>query len=116
MLKRGRRETMEIQRLIACACLAVAATSCSHFHDDIYPTAPTSAPVVGSGRVVTEVRPVSGFTAIAVSGAIQAVVTPGGNDSLEITAEDNIGRAAETGATGEREARPLPPRRQAGSQ
>jgi Putative auto-transporter adhesin, head GIN domain len=93
---------MQIHQLIACTCLAVAATSCSHFHDDIYPTAPTSATVVGSGRVITEVRPVSGFTAIAVSGAVQAVVTPGGNDSLEITAEDNIAPFVETVVTGGR--------------
>jgi len=43
-----------------------------------------------------------GFTAIAVSGAIQAVITPGGNDSLEITAEDNIAPLVETVVAGER--------------
>jgi putative autotransporter adhesin-like protein len=93
---------MQMQQSIACACLAVAAASCSHFHDDMYPTAPTSAAVVGSGRLITEVRAVSGITAIAVSGAIQAVVTPGGNDSLEITAEDNIAALVETVVAGGR--------------
>jgi hypothetical protein len=93
---------MQMQQLIAYACVAVAATSCSHFHDDSYLMAPTSATAVGSGRVITEVRPVSVFTAIAVSGAFQAVVTPGGTDSLEITAEDNIAPFVETVVTGGR--------------
>jgi len=92
---------MQMQQLIACTCLAVAATSCSHFRDDLNPAAPTSATVVGSGRVITEVRPVSRFTAIAVNGAIQAVVMPG-NESLEITAEDNIAPLVETLVTGGR--------------
>jgi len=90
---------MQMQQVIGCACLAVAATSCGHFHDGSYSGGPTSATVLGSGRVITEVRPVSGFTAIAVSGAIQAVITPAGTDSLEITAEDDIAPFVETVVT-----------------
>jgi hypothetical protein len=81
---------MQMQRLIACACLAAASTACGHHDNDLYATRPTPVMIVGSGRVITEQRPVSGFTSIAVSAGIQAVVTLGGNESLEITAEDNI--------------------------
>src|SRR4051794_16643788 len=90
---------MQLQRLIACACLAVAGTACSHFHDDV--TGPTSI-LTGSGRLIAEDRPVSGFTSIAVSGAIRAVVTVGGAESLRIVAEDNIAPAMEAVVAGGR--------------
>jgi hypothetical protein len=44
----------------------------------------------GSGRLVTEARPVGGFDAIAVSSAGQLIVEQAGVESLEITAEDNV--------------------------
>jgi hypothetical protein len=46
--------------------------------------------VTGSGELVTESRPVRGFTAVSVSGAGQVIVQQTGVESLEITAEDNV--------------------------
>jgi hypothetical protein len=45
---------------------------------------------VGSGHVVTESRPVRGFTAVAVSGAGHVIIEQTGVESLQVTAEDNI--------------------------
>jgi hypothetical protein len=45
---------------------------------------------VGSGDVVTESRPVQGFSEVAVSGAGHLIVEQTGVESLEVTAEDNI--------------------------
>jgi len=83
-----------MHRLIACVCLAVAGMACNHYHDGVLSTGP-SAILVGSGRLITEERPVNGFTSIAVSGAVRAVVTVGGTESLQITAEDNIAPVVE---------------------
>ncbi len=44
----------------------------------------------GSGEVVTESRPVGGFTGVAVSGAGRLIIEQTGVESLEITAEDNL--------------------------
>jgi len=44
----------------------------------------------GSGRLVTESRPVRGFTAVAVSGAGHVIIEQTGVESLQVTAEDNI--------------------------
>ncbi len=44
----------------------------------------------GSGRLVTESRPVGGFTAVAVSGAGHVIIEQTGVVSLQVTAEDNI--------------------------
>jgi hypothetical protein len=46
--------------------------------------------VVGSGKVVSETREVSGFTSVLVSGSGRAEITIGDSDSLVIEAEDNI--------------------------
>jgi hypothetical protein len=81
---------MQMQRAIACAWLAAAGMACGHYQDHVNPAGPTPVVLVGSGRVITEPRPIGDFTTIVVSGAIEAVVTVGGNESLEITAEDNI--------------------------
>jgi hypothetical protein len=81
---------MQTQRLIACVWLAAASTACGYYHDHVNPAAPTPGLLIGSGRVITEPRPIGEFTTILVGNAIEAVVTVGGNESLEITAEDNI--------------------------
>jgi len=83
-----------MHRLIACVCLAAAGMACNHYHDGVLSTGP-SAILVGSGRLITEERPANGFTSIAVSGAVRAVVTVGGTESLQITAEDNIAPVVE---------------------
>ncbi len=46
--------------------------------------------VRGSGKVVSETRPVSGFTSVAVMCAGDVKITQGDTDSLVIEAEDNI--------------------------
>lgn len=46
--------------------------------------------IQGSGRVVTEIRPVAGFHGILASGAGRVVVERTGREALRITAEDNI--------------------------
>jgi hypothetical protein len=90
-----------MHRLIACVCLAAAGMACSHYHDSGLSTGP-SAILIGSGRLITEERPVNGFTAIAVSGAIRATVTVGGRESLQITADDNIAPVVEAVVAGGR--------------
>lgn len=80
---------MQIQRFMVCACIAAASTACGHFQDATTTTGP-SLLLVGSGRLITEERPVGGFTSVSASGAIRLVVTFGGTESLQIIAEDNI--------------------------
>jgi hypothetical protein len=46
--------------------------------------------IVGSGRVVTESRPVAGFSTISVSAAARVVIVQSDIESLSVTAEDNI--------------------------
>jgi hypothetical protein len=58
----------------------------SHSHGTIWPT----DTIVGSGHVVTESRPVSGFSAISVSSAARLVIVQSDVESLSVTAEDNI--------------------------
>jgi hypothetical protein len=64
--------------------LAVSACDVDDFcgpHDDH---------VVGSGRVVTEVRPVASFDAVSLSGVGRLFIQQTGSESLEVTAEDNV--------------------------
>jgi hypothetical protein len=49
-----------------------------------------TGPATASGEVVTESRPVEGFTAVSVSGAGRLIVQQTGVESLEITAEDGL--------------------------
>jgi hypothetical protein len=49
-----------------------------------------SAGVVGSGRVITETRPVSGVSAVSLGGVGELTIVQGEPESLEIEAEDNI--------------------------
>src|SRR5262245_56074485 len=81
---------MQMQRSMACAGLAAVSMACSYYQNPVNPAGPTPFLLVGSGRVITEPRPVGDFTTILISSSIEAVVTVGGNGSLEITAEDNI--------------------------
>jgi hypothetical protein len=46
--------------------------------------------VHGSGNVLTEARPVSGFDQISVSGAGELTLTQGDEETLTIEAEDNL--------------------------
>ena len=67
------------------AVLALSMTACNQIQ--ISSGANT---VVGSGKVISENRPVSGFTSVLVSGSGQADITIGDKESLVIEAEDNI--------------------------
>lgn len=58
-------------------------------HDGDFTTMPTPA-IVGSGHFVSESRPLQAVTRLVTSGGLQATVSPGGPESLDITAEDNI--------------------------
>ena len=46
--------------------------------------------VRGSGTLITESRPVSGFNAVQLDGAGRLVITQGASESLEIRADDNL--------------------------
>ncbi len=45
---------------------------------------------VGSGRVITETRPVSNFDSLSLSGIGEVIITQGDSESLTVEAEDNI--------------------------
>jgi len=46
--------------------------------------------VAGSGTIVTQTRPVTGFTKVSLSGTGQLVIEQSGSESLAITADDNL--------------------------
>lgn len=46
--------------------------------------------VRGSGEMISEIRPVSGFNAIRLDGFGRVVITQGASESLEIRADDNL--------------------------
>jgi putative autotransporter adhesin-like protein len=84
-----------MQRLIPIGATLLAsglAAGCSNYHGD-YHTMPGTEPtavVIGSGRFVSETRPIANVATIAVSGAIRLQVEHTGEQSLTITAEDNL--------------------------
>ncbi len=51
---------------------------------------PFPGALMGSGKVTSESRPVSGFNRIVVNGGGEATITQGDHESLIIEAEDNI--------------------------
>ena len=54
------------------------------------PTEPRGPLIVGTGPVVTETRAVSGFDGIEVVGAGELYVDLGGEETLTVTAEENL--------------------------
>lgn len=52
--------------------------------------APSPAPTIGSGVVRTESRPVQGFSSVIVSAGGRVVIERTGEESLQISADDNI--------------------------
>jgi hypothetical protein len=72
--------------LFLLAVLALSVTACNQVQISFG----GANAVVGSGKVVTETREVSGFTRVLVTGSGQAEITIGDSDSLVIEAEDNI--------------------------
>lgn len=62
----------------------------------------THQTLVGSGVIASESRPVSGFTAVTVSGPLRLVLQQVGVESLEVTADDNVLRVVESEGRGGR--------------
>jgi hypothetical protein len=56
--------------------------------------------VDGSGNVITQTRPVSGFSAVSLSGSTELVVEQTGTESLTITTDDNLLPYIRTEVTG----------------
>src|SRR5262245_9149335 len=52
--------------------------------------------IKGSGNVIQQSRPVTGFNAVVVSGIGELSATQGGQESLTIEAEDNIAAVIES--------------------
>ena len=52
--------------------------------------------IVGSGVIVSQARPVSGFTAVTVTGPLRLIVQQAGGPSLEVTADDNVLRVVQS--------------------
>ena len=48
------------------------------------------APVFGSGKVITETRPVSGFDGVSVSGGGDLVIIQDGTESVSVETDDNL--------------------------
>ena len=72
--------------LFLLAILALSVTACNRVQISFG----GANAVVGSGKVISATREVSGFTSVLVSGSGQAEITIGDSDSLVIEAEDNI--------------------------
>ena len=56
--------------------------------------------IQGSGNVVTEMREVSGFTAVSLNGVGHLIIDQTGSESMSITADDNILPTIETRVSG----------------
>ncbi len=80
--------TMTHLKSVVVVSLACALASGCQAHS-LAPVRPTDM-LAGSGRVVTESRAVSGFSAISVSLAARVVIVQSGVESLSVIAEDNI--------------------------
>jgi Putative auto-transporter adhesin, head GIN domain len=66
-------------------------------------TMPTATgTIIGSGVIVSESRPVSGFTAVTVTSPLRLVLEQAGRESLEVTADDNVLRLVQSEVRGGR--------------
>jgi len=68
---------------------------------------PAVAATTGSGHGITESRPVSGFQAIALRGAINLVVRQAGREGVQVRADDNVAPLVQTVVEGSGEVRTL---------
>ena len=73
-----------LRSLIAVALVSLVTWGCHDAHS-IAVIQPSQL-IVGSGRVVTESRPVSAFSEISVSLPARVVIAWGGTESLSVTA------------------------------
>ena len=76
-------------RSLATVSFACALAWGCHDANSLAPTRPSDV-IVGSGRVVSESRPASGFSVVSASLPARVVVVQSGGESLSVTAEDNI--------------------------
>ena len=74
--------------VLALIATVVMLSACCARLNGIGPT--PSRIIKGSGSVVTEDRPVRGFTGIALSGTGRVIIELGARESLRIEAEDNL--------------------------
>jgi len=56
--------------------------------------------IVGSGKMISDSREVSGFSSVSINGAGDAVITLGDTESLVIEADDNIAPLIEANVVG----------------
>jgi hypothetical protein len=82
---------------IVAGVLSLAVIGC-----DAVVIAGINAPVIGSGRVVSEMRPVSDVREVVLSGVGRVVVVQGRRPALVVTAEDNLMPLLTTHAAGSR--------------
>src|SRR4029453_16055017 len=75
-------------RAISALLLLAPVAGCTTRWQNVGPE-PTAL-VVGSGRFVTESRPVTPFDRVVATAGLQVRVTPGVVESVEIRAEDNV--------------------------
>ncbi|HUL79043.1 MAG TPA: DUF2807 domain-containing protein [Vicinamibacteria bacterium] len=69
---------------------AAVALLCGCGHTDNITSVNPAGGIVGSGVLASESRPVSGFDAVTVDAPFHVLLTPGGGESLQVTAEDNV--------------------------
>lgn len=70
--------------------------------DDRVVNPTTREMLVGSGVIASQSRPVSGFSAVTVSGPLRLVLQQAEVESLEVTADDNVLRVVESEVRGTR--------------
>jgi putative autotransporter adhesin-like protein len=58
--------------------------------DQVVVNPTTHEMLVGSGVIASQTRPVSGFSAVTVSGPLRLVLQQAGVESLEVTTDDNV--------------------------
>jgi len=76
--------------LLHTAAGGVLALLCGCGHTDSITNVNPAGGIVGSGVLASESRPVSGIDALTVDAPLHVLVTQGGSESLQVTAEDNV--------------------------
>lgn len=79
-------------------CLGLATLSACEMH---YETG-SGEKIIGSGKIITEQRPVSAFTTLENDSFFQVIVTAGDKDDIEISGDEKLVPQVETVVEGER--------------
>ncbi len=87
---------MDKKFFLGLAVLMLAVVACS-----AYALSPSQA-ITGSGNIVSESRALSGFTSVALEGSANVDVTIGTDESIRVSADDNILPLIETNVVGSR--------------